>query len=85
MRLQTVDQVHISAISATTLPAGHEFDVHDTIGAELLHKLPHVLRPAAADEKAEASPANKAEPAPVNKAHPAPANKSAGKKRPAGE
>lgn len=76
MKLRALDQVHVSSVQADSLRPGQEFEVSDTLGAQLLKSLPgRIERVTEADdppsEKAEQDHPNKAiAAAPANKAKP---------------
>lgn len=78
MKMKVVDQLHLSAVSRDTMPAGHEFEVSDDLGGQLAAKglaVP-INEMAGESQKSEPPPQNKAEPAPDNKAQ-----KGRGRKR----
>jgi hypothetical protein len=85
MKLEALDQVHISAVSRDSLRTGQRFEVSDAAGEDLLKRHPTLFRKLEEDSavtiKAEPNgpPANpigtkpaatKAEPPPLNKAEP---------------
>ncbi|MDF2994670.1 MAG: hypothetical protein K0R27_307 [Xanthobacteraceae bacterium] len=67
MRLKALDQMHVSAVKSDSLRPGEEFEVSDSIGADLLKRHPGKFVELGRRAKAEAKPRNKAEPAPSNK------------------
>ncbi len=68
MKLKALDQIHISAVKADSLRPNEEFEVSDSLGAELLKKHPGALEDLGGiAEKAEKAPKNKAAPKPTNK------------------
>lgn len=75
MKLQALDQIHISAVKPDALRPGEKFEVSDDLGRELLAKHPRTfVAIGGVAGKSERAPMNKAEPgAPSNK------SKSAGK------
>lgn len=62
MKLKALDQVHVSSVSANTIPAGTVFDCSDALADDLLKRLPTMF------ERAEPAPKNKAERPTQNKA-----------------
>lgn len=70
MKLKVRDQLHLSALGPDTMGKGHEFEVSDDVGADLMKRgLADPVEVTAA--KAEAPPLNKAmRAAPANKASP---------------
>ncbi|MGE0653085.1 MAG: hypothetical protein AB7P12_15250 [Alphaproteobacteria bacterium] len=84
MKMKAVDQLHISALGADTMPAGTEFEVSASLAADLEKKgLAVRVTEEASDQmsdepKPEAgkTEAAKAEEAPANKAEQPPANKA---------
>lgn len=69
MKLKALDQVHISAVKASSLRPGEEFEVSDDIGTQLLKARPTLFTVVEDGAMAEPEPDNKAESAaPSNKA-----------------
>lgn len=84
MKLEALDQVHISTVSRDSIRAGQSFEVSDAAGEDLLKRHPTLFRKLGEDsavtvksERVEASsppigskPIGKSEAPPLNKAAP---------------
>jgi hypothetical protein len=85
MKLEALDQVHISAVSRDSLRAGQSFEVSDAVGEDLLKRHPTLFRKLEEDSAVTNKPepngpsaapigtkpaGAKAEAAPLNKAAP---------------
>lgn len=84
MKVRVLDQLHVSSVSADTMPKGTVFAVSAPLGKELVAKgLVEVVEAEAepAPAPAEDQASRKAEPAPANKAEQPPPNKAAGSKK----
>lgn len=69
MKLQALDQIHVSAVKPDALRPNEEFEVSDALGADLLKAHPNTFRAIESGQKAVTDPDNKAlSAAPANKA-----------------
>jgi hypothetical protein len=78
VELEVIDQLHISSVSADTMPAGTRFTVSTDAAKGLIDR---GLAREPGGAKAKRAPANKAAPASANKAAPNPVNKGPGRRR----
>lgn len=76
MKLNVLDQIHVSSVQADSLKRGDQIDVSEALGAELLRAHPQSFAKEGG-AKPTAKPRAKAKPVAKNKAAPAHAGKAA--------